>query len=94
MSYLEKLFPEFRKGSKIKQVKIGQIYKGNEGIFTITSYYDDTDYMGEGNYFFDLIYTNGKTECWQDAEDIKDYELIAEYPTWQEAVNSKEFRNE
>lgn len=28
------------------------------------------------------------------AEDFAGKELIAEYPTWQEAVNSKEFRNE
>lgn len=74
-------------------IKEGQIYKDDEGIFTITSYYDDSTYMGEGNYFFDLIYANGKTECWQDAENIEDCELIAEYPTWQEAVNSREFNN-
>lgn len=75
-------------------IKAGQIYKDDEGIFIITSYYDDSTYMGEGNYFFDLIYTNGKTECWQDAENIEDCELIAEYPTWKEAVNSEYFKND
>ena len=75
-------------------IKEGQIYKCSEGVFAVTCNYDDSTYMGEGNYFFDLIFTNGKTECWQDAEDIEDYELIAEYSTWQEAVNSKEFNND
>lgn len=39
-----------------------------------------------------FIFDNGYTErLWQ--KTVKELKLIAEYPTWQEAVNSKEFNN-
>lgn len=40
-----------------------------------------------------IIYTDGTTDYGGRGWILEDCDLIAEYPTWQEAVNSKEFNN-
>lgn len=61
-------------------IKEGQIYKEKDEIFAIT-YATST-----GNYH--AVKTDGKVFS---GFGLSQSDLIAEYPTWQEAVNSKEF---
>ena len=69
-------------------IKAGQIYKerGTQNIWAITKYNDRECNMicqdGEVTYGYVPHF------FWEKLE------LIAEYPTWQEAVNSKEFKDE
>lgn len=65
-------------------IKVGQIYKDEDNFRLVITLYSPLDVYG--------IYNNGS--CYYSIKkDFKNYnfELIAEYPTWQEAVNSKEF---
>ena len=64
-------------------IKVGQIYKEQEDIFVIT--FADTS----GNYH--AIKNSGKVF---GGAGLNKKDIIAEYPTWQEAVNSKEFNGE
>ena len=68
------------------KIKAGQIYNNKSMNFRIVSTWVDVD---EDKH--DFIRNDGfvMSGCLND-----DYKLIAEYPTWQEAVNSKEFKNE
>lgn len=69
-------------------IKVGQIYKASltDTIRVVTSI---------GYNTVSTIDTYGEFERWiysvfiENCNDI--WELISEYPTWQEAVNSKEF---
>lgn len=64
-------------------IKVGQIYKREEWILCVTLYSPVDIYV---------VYENGCSGHWSKKEDfLKDSVLVAEYPTWQEAVNSKEF---
>lgn len=65
-----------------KAAKAGRIYKSGSDIYVVT--------FNDG---FDIcvIHNDGFTED-ECLEDFNLDELIAEYPTWQEAVNSKEFK--
>ena len=67
-------------------IKVGQIYQTERlEKFAITRV------VGKQ---FHTITPNGITEEFVAHKDIEEYwKLIAEYPTWQEAVNSKEFRD-
>lgn len=67
-----------------KAAKAGQVYKSRSDIYVVT--------FNDG---FDIcvIHNDGFTED-ECLEDFNLGELIAEYPTWQEAVNSKEFKGE
>lgn len=67
--------------------KVGQIYKQENGeIFVISCIEEDECH---------LIYSDGYTASYSFHSDTFGYDkLIAEYPTWQEAVNSKEFNGE
>ena len=75
-------------------IKVGQIFMTGDGItkYTITDVLprrnstDETICQAICNDGF--LFENLKEE-----DILGDY-LIAEYPTWQEAVNSKEFRDE
>ena len=72
-------------------IKVGQIYKEKElpywrkhesNIFVISSI----------DFTACIIYKDGTVFRGAGTKWIKeDCELIAEYPTWQEAINSKEF---
>lgn len=68
-------------------IKVGQIYNvsylgGKIAITWIRADKLDFDAVRQDGFFYKC--RNGE----------KDWELIAEYPTWQEAVNSKEFKTE
>lgn len=75
-------------------IKVGQIYKEKElpywrkhesNVFVISSI----------DYTASIIYKDGTVYRGVGIKWIeKDCELIAEYPTWQQAVISKEFTNE
>ena len=71
------------------EIKVGQVYKQkNNEIFAVTL-------VEDGDVF--LIYTDGYNVSYSIGEDNNAFifdELLTEYPTWQEAVNSKEFNNE
>lgn len=65
-------------------IKVGQIYSYDlENLFVVTN-----------------VDCNGQYIIWDDGSSsyrnikINNVELIAEYPTWQDAVNSPEFRGE
>ena len=67
-------------------IKVGQIYKpknNEDAIFVVTR----AETVG---YY--IIWDDGSAN-YHDINEEK-IELIAEYPTWQEAVNSKEFKGE
>jgi hypothetical protein len=69
-------------------MKVGQVYqsikqKDKQFVVTSSNKYDWKSYV---------ISSEGVGSCrWKS--DIRKMKLIAEYPTWQEAVNSKEFNN-
>lgn len=72
-------------------IKVGQIYETPEGNRWCVIREDD---FGSPYAYVYLILPNGYVErLWKKTvkEELK---LIAEYPTWQEAVNSKEFKND
>jgi hypothetical protein len=69
-------------------IKVGQIYKSNFTFaIRVITFIDDSEVS--------LIHPDGYVDRWS-FDDIANtnWELIAEYPTWQEAVNSKEFKGE
>ena len=67
-------------------IKVGQIRKDRFGLYVVTNF-DVEDYR------FTIIYQDGVVGNWSE-EPLKDDKLVAEYPTWQEAVNSPEFKGE
>lgn len=77
-------------------IKVGQIYKDNKKYTSDNCLFVITRIGNEVAYFVTNIgYAKGRDTILLE-EDIKDKDvkLIAEYPTWQEAVNSKEFKGE
>lgn len=76
-------------------IKVGQIYNcQNALIYVITKQYPFREENGEIVKRYQAICSDGFVfETLHIEEIIKD-KLIAEYPTWQEAVNSKEFKND
>ena len=65
-------------------IKVGQIYK-TDGEIVVVSFYR----KGQ----IGIIYNDGYViNIFNDL--ISNSELIAEYPTWQEAIDSEEFRGE
>ena len=73
-------------------IKVGQIWKEKElpkwrrnesRVFAVT-------YLSFNKLY--VIYVDGKTDYVGINWLKEDCELIAEYPTWQEVVNSKEFK--
>lgn len=74
-------------------IKVGQIYK-EKRLPSWRKNNADTFVVCNAEYNISVIYKDGKTDYvgWEWIKE--DCELIAEYPTWQQAVNSKEFTNE
>lgn len=72
-------------------IKVGQVYKYTaepSARFVVTAAFDE-------NTIFDYILNDVVVFSYEKGKYLLDgTELIAEYPTWQEAVNSKEFRDE
>jgi hypothetical protein len=78
-------------------IKAGQIYEFKEksGIDTVvvTKEYPPTKDLNF--YRYDLIFQDGEVWEWARNNNIQEcMVLVAEYPTWEEAVNSKEFKND
>jgi len=69
-------------------IKAGQIYKSNLTFaIRVITFIDDSEVS--------LIHRDGYVDRWSFDEIANtNWELIAEYQTWQEAVNSKEFNGE
>lgn len=65
-------------------IKVGQIYKTPEGIGVIYNHNDYQPFVDILSKYGLGIYTHKYVE--------EKCQLIAEYSTWQEAVNSKEFK--
>ena len=65
-----------------KAAKAGQIYKSGSDLYVVT--FNDGDDIC-------VIYKDGYASD-EILEDFDLGELVVEYPTWQEAVNSKEFK--
>lgn len=77
---------------RMKMIKVGQIYMDNEGymLFVITKEYINPQ---GGKKTYDWIYQTGMTADYiSEKKLLSGATLIAEYPTWQEAINSKEFK--
>lgn len=78
--------------SVYQMIKAGQIYKANfitKRIIALTG----EDFNGNVHFIMPdgCVGFFHKTAIVQDIQD-KFLKKIAEYPTWQEAVNSKEFK--
>lgn len=69
-------------------IKVGQVYKTEfiPSVKVISYIDDDFDEVS-------IIDSDGFVDRWKfdDFENCK-WKLLAEYPTWEEAVNSKEFK--
>ena len=76
-------------------IKVGQIWQNPQNktdTIAITSI-DKRAGRKQSDWLFSYIWNDGETVCADDDFFIKrSRKLIAEYPTWQEAVNSKEFK--
>jgi len=74
----------------MSKIKVGQVYK-----FSLTDTIRVVTSIGYNTV--STIDTYGEFERWIYSSLIEIcngiWELVAEYPTWQEAVNSKEFNN-
>lgn len=69
-------------------IKVGQIYESNLTFaIRVVTFVED----GEVS----IIHPDGYVDRWS-FDDIANskWELVAEYPTWQEAVNSPEFKGD
>lgn len=71
---------------KDEKIKVGQIRKDKFGLYVVTNFNVE-------DYRFTIIYQDGVVGNWTE-EPLEDDELIASYSTWQEAVNSHEFKGE
>lgn len=71
----------------MSKIKVGQIYKSNLTLAIRTIAFVDDEVS--------IINIDGSVDRWKlDEIPISDWKLLAEYPTWREAVNSPEFRGE
>lgn len=72
-------------------IKVGQVYKTCDGIMVITQI---NKHINSPRY--DYIYNDGMTFSYMREDETlsHDAEFIAEYSTWIEAINSKEFKGE
>ena len=69
-------------------IKVGQIYKQpNDDLFVVSHVYE---------HEYHILYNDGYTASYYYNEPscLSFDTLVVEYPTWQEAVNSKEFKGE
>lgn len=65
-------------------IKVGQIFEDTDNFRFVVTLYSPVDMY--------IIYNNGSCCNFSRKDfDVLDYKFIKEYPTWQEAVNSKEF---
>lgn len=78
----------------MSKIKVGQVWEYETRRFVITHEYRHRR-TNLSYYAYAYIYQDGDTE-YDREEEIKKLKikLLAEYPTWQEAINSEEFRND
>jgi len=67
----------------MEDIKVGQVWEFNKTIWIITSINED---------WVCLITNKGLAAT--EKKELITGNLLATYPTWQEAVNSKEFKGE
>ena len=73
----------------MSKIKVGQIWQQSNGYKIVVTALD-VDLIGEVIVIFqdgDVAYKS------KEDTEFSFCTLLAEYPTWQEAVNSKEFNN-
>lgn len=70
--------------------KVGQIYEyENVGLFVITNKQD----IDDKNYNYSIIWQDGSVDAFKIKKSMEIYgKLINEYQTWNEAINSIEFK--
>ena len=80
----------------MSKIKVGQIWRGKTKKDTIViTHIRKCGKRSQELWDFDYIWKDGETfENDEYSFIVFGRKLIAEYPTWQEAVNSKEFNNE
>lgn len=74
-------------------IKVGQIYKyENVGLFVISNIQD----IDDKSYNVTIIWQDGSAKTFKAIrKSMQIYgKFVSEYPTWQEAVNSPEFKGE
>lgn len=79
-----------------KEIKVGQIYEEPDeyGFKYIITKVSARNHDGFVEKVYDAICNDGEVFSDLSEKAIKTDEFVAEYPTWQEAINSKEFNNE
>lgn len=77
-------------------IKVGQIWRGESKEDTIAITYIHKHGRRKQEFWeFDYIWRDGETVANDDLYFVQcGRKLIAEYPTWREAVNSPEFKGE
>ena len=70
-------------------IRVGEIREREGFKFVISKIYGTS--FGDRAF---IVYDDGYTESIEAKFLENNSTLIAEYPTWQEAVNSKEFKND
>ena len=78
----------------MSKIKVGQIYEetgeyGFKYVITKVRPYNDKDIKK----YYQAVCDDGCVFDMLFEMDMKQDQLVAEYPTWQEAVNSKKFNN-
>ena len=76
-----------------KMIKEGQVWKNKKfkNKCVVTDTYDDDEW----EVFCTIIYEHGVVDSWISEDKMNDdFTLLAEYSTWQEAVNSPEFNGD
>ena len=71
-------------------VYVGQIYNSDDGIYVVTQ----ISTSSIGREIASIVYNNGASNYWSCDYIEHTGKLLAEYGTWQQAVNSPKFRGE
>ena len=76
----------------MSKIKVGQIYRTPITNYIMVVTYVENDKVSEPFNTVIGVYKDGYgVQMFQ--KEIEGMQLIAEYPTWQDAVNSKEIKN-
>ena len=70
-------------------IKVGQLRNYDGNILVVTKIFYDAV---SGKYNADVIYSDGFTDTYSTEFIEKHFKLVTTYQTWQEAVNSKGFK--
>ena len=75
----------------MSKIKVGQVYSTDGGIYVVTRIWYNAS---SGRDWINCVDIFGETSEYSFPFVETYHSLIAEYPTWLEAVNSPEFRGE